>query len=94
MFAKTPVYDVDGLLVFGLMREVVVPDPSDTLEVVRSGEEDRLDLLSARFYGNPSLFWMLASVNGLLDPEIGFSVNQQIRVPTKSRLAALGILNV
>jgi hypothetical protein len=31
MFAKTPVYEIGGDLVFGLMRDVVVPDATDDL---------------------------------------------------------------
>lgn len=94
MFAKTPVKEIDGNLVFGLMRDVVVPDATDDLYTVGAGEHDRLDLISARFYGTSHLWWVIARVNNLLDPEKGFEIKAQIRVPTKTRLAAVGVLNV
>jgi hypothetical protein len=37
---------------------------------------------------------VIARVNNLLDPEKGFEIKAQIRVPAKTRLAAIGILNV
>jgi nucleoid-associated protein YgaU len=30
---------------------------------------DRLDLLAARFYGNPLKFWLIADANSAMDPE-------------------------
>jgi len=94
MFAKTDVYTVNDTIVFGLMQDVVVPHSSDDLIKVSPGQEDRLDLISTQSYGTPNLWWVIARVNDLLDPDIGFEVAQQIRVPTKERLATLGILNV
>ena len=94
MFAKTDVYTVEGTIVFGLMQDVVVPHSTDTLTKVSPGQEQRLDLISAQSYGTPELWWVIARVNNLIDPEEGFEVAQQIRIPTKERLASLGVLNV
>lgn len=94
MFATTSVYDVRDGIVFGLMRDVIVPDATDQLYVVVPSAVNRLDLISAEFYGVPDLWWVLARVNTLLDPLVGFAVGTQIRVPLKERLASEGILNV
>lgn len=94
MWATTPVYEVDGDIVFGLMADVVVPDVSDTLFVVPSAGVSRLDLLSQEFYGTAELWWVLARVNNLQDPLMGVPVSTTIRVPTKERLSALGVLTV
>ena len=94
MMATTSVYDVDDTIVFGLMRDVIVPDPSDQLYVIDPTGVNRLDLISAEFYGVPDLWWVLARVNKILDPLVGFAVATQIRVPLKERLASEGILNV
>lgn len=95
MFAKTPVYDLGGgNVVFGLKVPVVVPDDTDELWTVPSAGEFRLDLLSNDFYGTPALWHVLADVNPIIDPLVGLPPGSQLRVPTKDRLAAEGVLNV
>lgn len=103
MFSATPVYDgveaeIEGerqkIIVFGLMVEAVVPAASDVLYTVPQAGEGRLDLISQQFYGTPELWWAVAVVNDLRDPLIGFEAGQTIRVPTKERLASIGILSV
>lgn len=95
MFAKTPIYALSGAtVVFGLMQPAVVPDDTDELWVVPSAGVPRLDLLANDFYGTPNLWWVLASVNNVLDPLVSVPTGTAIRVPTKERLSAEGILNV
>jgi hypothetical protein len=94
MFTSTPIYEVDGVIVFGLMSEAVVADPTDEVWPVPPAGVPRLDLLSDSFYGTPELYWVLAEVNTELDPLVGIPAGTKIRVPTKERLAALGIINV
>lgn len=102
MFAATPAYQIDAevdgatqtVAVFGLKRDLVVPDPTDILFTVPTGGQGRLDLISQKLYGTPELWWAIARCNPDMDPMIGPSVAQVIQVPTKLRLATLGILNV
>jgi nucleoid-associated protein YgaU len=103
MFAATPVYDgisaeVEGtrqkVVVFGLLVDPVVPDATDELYRVPQGGESRFDLISKKFYGVPDLWWVLALVNNIVDPLVGVTVGQNIRVPTRNRLASEGILTV
>ena len=98
MFSQTPTYRVgtpeNQVIVFGLMADIVVPDPSDTVFVVPLGALYRLDLISQNAYGVPDLWWVLARVNGILDPLVGPALGQELRIPSKSRLAQLGILAV
>jgi hypothetical protein len=98
MFAQTPVYEVEAdegkLVVFGLLQDVIVPDPSDTLYTTPIGALFRLDLISQSFYGVPDLWWVIARVNGILDPLVGAARGQVLRIPTPARLAKEGILNV
>ncbi|MDP5181586.1 LysM domain-containing protein [Blastococcus sp. BMG 814] len=35
----------------------------------RVAEEDRLDLVSARYYGDPMAFWRICDANHALDPD-------------------------
>jgi hypothetical protein len=71
-----------------------VPHDSDGWWQVTSVNANRLDIIANMFYGTPQLWWILAAVNDLVDPMIGFVPGQFIRIPTKDRLAAEGILNV
>lgn len=94
MFAETPIYEVGEDIVFGLTRDVVVPDNSDVLYNVPPGGAYRLDLVSNEQYGTPHLWWVIARVNNLIDPLVGVTSGAIIRVPTRARLASEGILNV
>lgn len=103
MFANTPAYqdvsaEIEGtrqnVIVFGLMVDAVVADASDTLFRVPQAAEGRLDLISQKFYGTPELWWVIALVNNIRDPIVGASVGQHVRIPTRNRLAAEGILSV
>jgi len=103
MFAETPVYHgieatIDGerqeSLVFGLMRSPVVPSADDEIFTVPPGGRYRLDLISQSFYGVPDLWWVIARVNNLIDPLPAPEAGTKLRIPTRSRLATLGILNV
>ena len=94
MFSRTAPYLINGQVEFGLMRDPVMPDATDEKWPVPEAGVNRLDLLSESFYGTPHLWHVLASVNNILDPLVGFSAGTVIRVPTKERLAAEGVLNV
>ena len=95
MFTSTPVYDLGaGLIVFGLMQPPVVPDDTDELWTVPPAGVARLDRIADNFYGTPALWWVIASVNNILDPLVGVPQGTAIRVPTRERLSAQGILNV
>jgi len=94
MLSKTPIYSIDGSIVPGLITSPIVSDPTDTLYRITQAGERRLDLISQLHYGTPELWWVLAFVNNLVDPIAGVAAGADIRVPLRSRLASLGILNV
>jgi nucleoid-associated protein YgaU len=103
MFTNTPAYqgvpvEIEGVrqnvIVFGLMVDAVVASASDTTYRVPQAAAGRLDLISEKFYGTTELWWVLALVNNLSDPLVGAAVGQTIRIPTRDRMAAEGVLNV
>jgi len=61
----------------GSMREIRYlrrREPSDPASVVPIAQhlvvaQDRLDLISAAYYGDPTAFWQIAEANAALDPE-------------------------
>jgi len=97
MWPQTPIYEieVDGenVVVFGLLHDAVVADPTDEIFVVPRGGVYRLDLISQHAYGVPDLWHVIASVNNLIDALVGFELGDVIRIPTKARLAQEGLLS-
>jgi hypothetical protein len=86
MYSKTPVYDVNGVVVFGLQQPVVLPASSDQIYAVRQGSENRLDRISFSFYGTAKLWWAIAQVNNLVDPMMDIPTGTQLRIPDRARL--------
>lgn len=98
MFVRTPVFEIDTqdgkAVVFGLLADVIVPDASDEVYIVPQGAVSRMDLISQSFYGVPDLWWVIARINSILDPLVGPALGDELRIPTKERLAVEGILSV
>lgn len=67
MFLKTPVYEEDGVVQFGL-RVPEVPANGDRVCKATGTLRDRLDLVSAIYQGNPELWWVIADLTNLDDP--------------------------
>lgn len=53
------------------LRRRTPPDPAtlQTLAVHRVAPDDRLDLITARFLGDPTAFWRVCDANAALDPD-------------------------
>lgn len=94
MFSKTPVYSVKGDTVHGLMQDPVVPDASDDLFSVQDVEGSRLDSISDNFYGTPLLWWVIARVNNIQDPMVGVPQGTKLLIPSKTRLANAGVMDI
>lgn len=94
MFAKTSVYEVNHEIVFGLRRAVVIPDATDILFKMPSAGQYRLDLIADQYLGTPDLWWVIAEINNMADPLVTVAVGTELRIPTRERLAVLGVLNV
>jgi len=93
-YARTPIYEVGTDVMFGQMVPVVVPNSTDIIYTVPPAGESRLDLISTQFYGVPDLWWILASVNNILDPLVAVPVGTRIQIPSRDRLATEGVLNL
>lgn len=93
MFSRTPVYEVNETVLFGLLMDPVIADPTDQIYVMPQAGENRLDLISALFYGTPQLWWVIALVNNITDPITGAPSGTALRIPTKNRLSQEGILS-
>lgn len=57
---------------------------------------DRLDLLANNFYGDPSLWWIIASANALSGDSLYPPIGIQLRIPTdiRSALESYKVINI
>jgi len=52
----------------------------DQYYIVTKTEEDRLDMVSLRFYDTPRYWWVIAMANNIIDP-FNIEVGLQLRIP-------------
>ena len=70
---------ITGLVVAGVLARRIVPQPGApnyatvAQHTVKQG--DRLDLLAAKYLGDPLIFWLICDANGAIRP------NQLIETP-------------
>ena len=57
----------------------LVPSNNDTYIVARA--EDRLDLIATDFYGDPTLWWVVAMANDLPGDSMYTPLGFQLRIP-------------
>lgn len=46
-----------------------------------STQSDRLDLLAAKYYGDPTYWWIISVANNLNDASLAIEVGKQLRIP-------------
>lgn len=66
-------------------KVIIRETTDDSFYKVEPGYENRLDLISNRFYGTPRLWWALAMVNKLYNPRIVKS-GIILRIPLRSNI--------
>lgn len=59
--------------------------PEDSFHCVQSGEENRLDLISYRYYNTPLLYWVIAEANGIFNPT-KIEAGVVLRIPSLSAI--------
>jgi len=60
--------------------------PADDDIIITVGDVDRLDSLSSKYYGSPSLWFVIASVNNLTNGTFHVPAGTQLRIPHRSRV--------
>ena len=58
----------------------ILPTPDDIYVIPVIG--DRLDLLANDYYGDSTLYWIIASANSLSGDSLVPPIGQQLRIPT------------
>lgn len=57
-------------------------DPRDSDTIIISNEGDYLDALSYKYYGDPTLWWIIALANNLGKGKLSVPAGLQLRIPT------------
>jgi len=70
----------DGNRVYATTYYPVIPPDVNDIYITAS-EEDYLDSLAKKYYGNESYWWVIANANGLCNGRIYIPVGKQIRIP-------------
>ena len=55
------------------------PSPSDL--IIRAKQGDRLDMLAHRFYGDVTLWWVIAQANNLRNGSLYVDPGKKLRIP-------------
>ncbi len=75
-----------GLLTNETMRgRVVRESDEDRFHVVTSGEVNRIDLISFRYFNDVRLWWVIAAANNLIDP-MDLEPGTVLRIPSMGAL--------
>jgi len=57
-----------------------IPKSDDDI-YIRTEEGDRLDLIAMEFYGDPTLWWIIAIANNINSADIGVNSGVELRIP-------------
>jgi hypothetical protein len=66
---------------------LTIPPATDDI-ILQITTPERLDKLSQEFYGTPSLWWTIASINSLKGSSYMVASNTIIRIPTRDRITS------
>ena len=86
MFVKTPVYEVNGDIVFGLLRPAIQPAGTDRIVTVTQADENRLDRISTKTLQDPRYWWAIATISDIIDPLTEITTGKLLRVPAAAAL--------
>ena len=71
--------------VLGTTIVPVMPIAADDI-YIQTTSPDRLDKLSNTFYGTPTLWWLIASANGIGKGTLIVPANSRIRIPSQTNV--------
>lgn len=74
----------DRKLTYETMENIEFPSTNkDKYHEVKTEETNRLDKIAYRYYRNPTLWWVIAYANDILDP-FQLERGELLRIPAKS----------
>lgn len=84
----------DGKRVYKTTQYPIIPVQDTDIQVV-TNTEDYLDAMALKYYGDPSLYWIIALANNLGKGRLSVPAGLTIRIPvdTSAILSAFNQLN-
>ena len=70
-------------------KQFIRVSSEDSYFTVTNVEIGRLDIISARFYGTPRFWWVIAMANNIIDP-FDVPLGTTLRIPVKQSLYLIG----
>ncbi len=70
----------DGKRVYKTTEYPVIPQQASDLQIV-SNETDSLDTLAYKYYGDPTLYWIIARANSIGKGRMSISPGLTLRIP-------------
>lgn len=70
----------DGKQVYRTTYYPVIPQSADDFYITVN-EADYLDSIAKKYYGDESLWWIIARANNLTGYKLSVTVNRQLRIP-------------
>lgn len=85
-YANTPIYtDAGSSFRSTYNQKRVEPSDSDKIVLVKAEDAGRLDLIAARVYGDPKMYWVIAEANYITNPISEVIAGMEIRIPPAQR---------
>ena len=70
----------DGKMVFKTTYYPNIPESDDDLYITASNE-DYLDALAKKYYGDEMYWWIIALANNIADGKLSVNADTQLRIP-------------
>lgn len=75
---------VDNKYIYGTTGQIVKDIPY-VLHIAQ--QRDTFDTLALKYYGNPTLYWVICDFNDIQDPYTDIEVGQKIKIPSLSSIS-------
>ena len=61
---------VESVTYLESVNDIKIHSDTSRYHVVEPGEQNRLDIISRKYYGTPTLYWVIAMANNIIDPTV------------------------
>jgi len=86
-YASSDVFNAGGSLILNTFDVSLYSSTGDEQYYeVKSEDENRLELIAYKLYGDATLWWLLAYANGIIDPFTEISIGTRLLIPRKEEV--------
>ena len=86
-YSDTPVFIAEGRLILSTFnRPTFTPAIENKRYTVTGATQNRLDVISQKFYGTPQLWWLIAFANNIIDPFTEVTAGIRLVIPPREEV--------